>query len=146
MVSIAHTRPDDVIPFPVCAALGLKSTCKTKWDLREQEVTIFNIEFITKTTLKLNIEKIHSGDQAAIADAQAQLADLASDFKRPEWAEGDWSKVKDMTFMELNQAKQQEMATVLNATCLSCPNFVAHVSLFSSIGCIRFVEGGYVNG
>lgn len=99
------------------------------WELREEKVNIFDIEFITKTTLKLDIEKVRSGDRAAIAGAQAQLADLASDFRRPEWMEGDWSKVRDMTFMELNQAKQQETEMVLNTTCLSCPNFVKHVSL-----------------
>lgn len=117
-----------MVPFPVCAALGLQGLSKTKWDLREHEIGIFDIEFITKTTLKLDIEKIRGGDRAAIADAQAQLANLASDFTRPEWTEGDWSKVKDMTFMELNQAKQQETAMVLNTMCLSCPKFVTHVS------------------
>lgn len=123
-----------MIPFPIYTALGLQSLSKTKWDLREHEVTIFDIEFITKTTLKLDIEKVRSGDRTAITDAQARLVDLASDFKRPEWTEGDWSKVKDMTFMELNQAKQQETEAVLNATCLSCPKFLAHVSPIYSFG------------
>lgn len=125
-----------MIPFPIYAALGLQGLSKTKWDLRQHEVTIFDIEFITKTTLKLDIEKVRSGDRTAITDAQARLVELASDFKRPEWAEGDWSKVKDMTFMELNQAKQQETEMVLNATCLSCPKFLAHVSLIYSIGLV----------
>lgn len=124
-----------MIPFPIYAALGLQGLSKTRWDLREHEVTILDIEFITKTTLKLNIEKVRSGDRTTITDIQAQLADLASDFKRPEWAEGDWSKVKDMTFMELNQAKQQETEMVLNATCLSCPKILTHVSpIYSMAG------------
>lgn len=123
-----------MIPFPIYAALGLQSPSKTKWELREHVVTVFDIEFITKTTLSLNIDKARSGDRAAIAGIQAQLADLASDFKRPEWTEGDWSKVKDMTFTELNQTKQQKIAMVLNTKCLSCPKFVTHVSLFNYMG------------
>ncbi|KAL0633558.1 Antiviral helicase ski2 [Maublancomyces gigas] len=126
---VSQKSPSDMIPFPIYTALGLQGLSKTKWDLREHEVTIFDIEFITKTTLKLDIEKVRSGDRTAITDAQARLVDLASDFKQPEWTEGDWSKVKDMTFMELNQAKQQETEAVLNATCLSCPKFLAHFTI-----------------
>lgn len=117
-----------MIPFPIFSSLDLPKPPKPEWELREDVVSIFNIEWVTKTTSKTDFKKARSGDRAALAETQAYLAELATDWKRPEWAEVDWSKIHDMTFMELHLAKQQETAKVTEAACLSCPNFIAHVS------------------
>lgn len=83
---------------------------------------------MTKTTLKFDIQGARRGERTAVSDLQTQLLELAGDWQRPEWVEGDWSKINDLTFIELRQAKQQETGMILNCACLSCPDFVTHVS------------------
>lgn len=78
--------------------------------------------------IRTDFKKARSGDRAAIAETKEYLVQMAADWMRPEWAEVDWSKISDMTFIELNMAKKQETKKVLDSMCLSCPNFVTHVS------------------
>lgn len=124
-----------MVPFPACPSLNLPNTPPKEWKLREFIIPVFSIEWVSKTIIKFDSQAVRRGDKLAIAGLQAQLLDLLGDWKRPEWIEGDWSKINDMTFIELRQSKQQETATILNCTCLSCPNFVTHVSIPQAFGC-----------
>lgn len=94
---------------------------KTLW------VPVTDLICVTKTTLKGIVPEIFQGGDGYPA-AVAELSRLCQSWTLPEWDELDWSKIKDMTTRELLEKRRQVAEAAQQGACISCPEFLKHVS------------------
>ncbi|KAL8830040.1 MAG: hypothetical protein Q9191_001657 [Dirinaria sp. TL-2023a] len=98
-------------------------------DLRLCQVALGDLDCITKTMVKVDMDKIIMDTDGAKASAEEQLTMLCKSWKASLWDELDWSRVKLLNIRDMLEARRQQADQAQNAHCLSCPSFVKHFSM-----------------
>jgi antiviral helicase SKI2 len=115
------------MPFVLQKAFNLPALSTRLWQIRGTLISITSIEYVTKTQVKFDISAAIRGEAVTLQTAKEELNSLAEDWGKPEWTELDWTKVKDLSFQEIYEARKQQIAKAEDATCISCPGFAKHV-------------------
>lgn len=89
------------------------------------------IECVTKTQVKFDIHAAIKGETVTLQAAKEELNSFIQDWNKPEWKELDWTKIKDLHFLETLEARKQKIRIAEDSTCISCPDFAKHVRLCS---------------
>jgi antiviral helicase SKI2 len=96
---------------------------KTLW------VPVTDLISVTKTTPKGIIPEIFQGGDGYL-EAVKELSRLCQSWELPEWDELDWGKIKDLSIRDLLEKRRQEAEISQHCACVSCPDFLKHVSYF----------------
>jgi antiviral helicase SKI2 len=120
--------PADLIPFILHNALNIPALSTTGWEIRGTFIPLSAIECVTKTQVRFDISAAIRGEAETMSQAKQELNSLCQSWDKPEWTELDWSKLKEFNFLELFEARKQEISKSEDSTCLSCPSFSKHVN------------------
>lgn len=87
------------------------------------------IEHLTRHFVAFDHKAAQRGEVAVLQAAQEELRLLTTDFSAPQWDEADWTKIKDLTFLEAFEARRRELEAAPTFTAPSCPNFHRHFAM-----------------
>lgn len=117
----------DLIPFLMYKKLWFTSLNITGRKLREVMVPVTAVESLTKTLVKFDISKARKGEVESLNSAETELRELVSDWNKGEWAEVDWSKVKDLSLLEIVESRKNALEQARAYACARCPRLLNHV-------------------
>lgn len=119
----------DLMPFILHEAFNIPNISTKEWQIRGTLVPVTAIECVTKTQVKFDISAAIRGETLTLQTAKEELNSLTEDWNKPEWKELDWTKIKDLQFLEILEARKQHIRQAEDATCISCPNFLRHFAM-----------------
>jgi antiviral helicase SKI2 len=126
--SRTNSAPEDLMPFVLHEAFKIPGLQTKDWQIRGALVPISALELVTKTQMKFDVAAAVKGEVVTLQAAKEELAALTDDWNRPEWKELDWSKIKDLQFLETLEARKQQIKKAEECVSISCPKFARHVS------------------
>lgn len=98
-------------------------------DLKVTRVPLGDIDCNTRTTVKVDLDKILMRADDMEASCGQQLATLCSSWKSSQWDELDWSRVRLLSIRDTLEAREHHLQTAQSGQSLTCPNFVKHFSM-----------------
>jgi len=130
-----------LVPFTLCQSLRIPGLITKDWQIRGALVPVTAIECVTKTQVRFDIAAAIRGDALVLQTAKEELSALAENWDRPEWKELDWTKIKDLQFLDLYEARKRQIRIAEDSNCTDCPNFQHHVMplhifLLPNSGCL----------
>lgn len=91
-------------------------------------IPVSDLECVTRTMVK-DVDALFGGENYNAA--KEEVYQLVKDWQSSAWDELDWVKVHDMSLREIIQKREQESKVAQEGRCLSCPQFLKHVSYAS---------------
>jgi antiviral helicase SKI2 len=91
-------------------------------------IPVVDVECVTSTTVQGVIPEIF-GIKEEQQKAKEQLEKYCKSWESDEWNELDWSKIKELQVREILAKRLEEMTIAQKGSCLTCPDFIKHVSL-----------------
>lgn len=126
-------HPDDLIPFMMRDSCNIHGLNTEGWPLRSVLLRVTAIEHLSKYFVTFDIKAASRGEVSALRTAESELTSLAADFSRHEWNEVDWTKIKDLSFLEVLEARKRDLERMVEQdgwTCAkSCPDFKRHFAM-----------------
>jgi antiviral helicase SKI2 len=119
----------DLLPFVLHKEFKIPTLNTQGWQIRGTHIPITAIECVTKTQVKFDINACIAGDTVTLQQAKEELNHYATDWNLPEWLEMDWTKVKDLGFLEVVERRREQLAIAANSIAPQCPEFHKHVSI-----------------
>lgn len=95
-------------------------------DFRVSQVALGDLDCITKTMVKVDMDKIIMDIDGVKASVEEQLTKLCTSWKASSWDELDWSRVKLLNIRDMLETRRVQAEQAQKAHCLTCPNFVKH--------------------
>lgn len=133
---MTDTLSEDLIPFAFHSSCGITSLDCSDRPLRAVLLPVTAIEHLTRHFVSFDHKAAQRGEIAALQAAQEELRQLSADFNLKEWDEIDWTKLKDLTFLEAHEARKKELEKAPQWKSTQCPDFKRHVSLLLEMACI----------
>ena len=96
---------------------------------RITQVALGDIDCITRTMVKIDVDKITMDTEGVCASAETQLINLFRSWESSSWDELDWGRVKLLSIRDLLESRHQKAEQAQTAHCLSCPELVKHFSM-----------------
>jgi antiviral helicase SKI2 len=90
-------------------------------------IPVADVECVTSTTVQGVVPEIF-GIKEEHQKAKEQLEKYFKSWESDEWNELDWSKIKELQVREILAKRIEEMTIAQKASCLTCPDFIKHVS------------------
>jgi hypothetical protein len=125
-------KADDLLPYLGAFAKFFRNLPERPEDLilRTAYVPLSAIECFTKTIIDVpesvtNLNK----KKESLKLAQAQFLPLCQSWNYEDWDEFDYSRIKNLKFLELMEARVKEGQTVVDKKSLECPDFLKHFEL-----------------
>ncbi|KAJ6262835.1 hypothetical protein Dda_1392 [Drechslerella dactyloides] len=118
--------PSDVIPFNHLFASVIRDIGADRSKIREAQVPLSQIEYISKTVVETRISEARTGRANAVRQLALELKDIAQNWGDAKWNENDWTKIRDMQFQEVFKARRVALQKINKCKCLACPNFTKH--------------------
>lgn len=97
--------------------------------LRMQPVPIGDIVCLTRTTLQVDVNAIQGKDAAAWKSVKALLLVHCSLWKTATWDEMDFSKLKELSIRNINDARAQAAKIAREAHALTCKQLPKHFAM-----------------
>ncbi|KAL9594569.1 MAG: hypothetical protein Q9179_005337 [Wetmoreana sp. 5 TL-2023] len=132
LLYMGHLNPvreaSDLLPYipkfrPFFAALPKNMA---EMDMKVLKVPLTDIEAITRTILKIDLDGLLKGHEAAKSSVEVELRKICASWQLPAWDELDWNRVKDLRVHDILELRQQRLADAEAVQCLNCPRFVQH--------------------
>lgn len=120
-------KPTDLMPFVLHEPFNIPPLSTEGWQIRGHLVPVTAIECVTKTQVKFDIHAAIRGETVTLQAAKEELNSFIQDWNKPEWKELDWMKIKDLHFLEILEARKQQIKIAEGSICTSCPDFAKHV-------------------
>ncbi|KAF8453615.1 NUC185 domain-containing protein [Terfezia claveryi] len=138
LLDVENSRkiPSDLVPFAISKAVELPPLAAGNHKLRETGIVLENIECLTKTIIKLDVDLIRARGRSKEAVAEAErirdlLFDYGNNWKRPEFEEVDYSKLnRNIHFQEVLQRRKDCLDRALKCVALDCPSFIRHFAMY----------------
>ncbi|KAL8735712.1 MAG: hypothetical protein Q9181_002715 [Wetmoreana brouardii] len=136
LLYIGHLNPvreaNELLPYipkfrPFFAALPRNMA---EMDIKVLKVPLTDIEAITRTILKTDLDGLLKGREEAKSSAEVELKKICASWQLPAWDELDWNRVKDLHVHDILELRQQRLADAEAVHCLNCPHFVQHFSMY----------------
>ena len=125
-------KADDLLPYLGPFAKFFRSLPKQPQDLilRTAYVPLHAIECFTKTIIDVpesvtNLNK----KKESLKLAQDQFLPLCQSWDYDDWDEFDYSRIKNLKFLEIVEARVKEGHNAVDRKCLACPDFLKHFEL-----------------
>lgn len=96
--------------------------------LRPTSVFLSDVECITQTMVKQDPSRTVNLDRDPPQESVDEILALCANWTSATWDELDWYKIKDMAVREILDKRKRVAASAQGASCISCPDFVKHVS------------------
>ncbi|KAI5778902.1 NUC185 domain-containing protein [Geopyxis carbonaria] len=122
-------QPEDLMPFTLHKEFGIQGISTVTWVLRGELLRVTAIEHLTKTLVKFDVKAASKGEIIALDAAASELSALTDDWNKSEWAEVDWTKIKDLAFQEIYEARKKEIQGAVDWVSRSCPDFKKHFAM-----------------
>jgi antiviral helicase SKI2 len=90
-------------------------------------IPVTDLVCVTQTIVKGVVPGIFEGGDAYL-EAVKELSRLCSDWELDDWNEIDWSRIKELQLRDILESRRVEAIASQKCTCLSCPQFLKHVS------------------
>jgi antiviral helicase SKI2 len=90
-------------------------------------IPVSDLECVTKTIVKGVIPNIFESGEPC-QEALTELSRICSSWELDVWDELDWARIKDLQLRDILQQRTQEAASSQECVCLTCPQFLKHVS------------------
>ncbi|KAI9802911.1 MAG: hypothetical protein M1825_002142 [Sarcosagium campestre] len=97
--------------------------------LRESRIPMDELEAVTSTMLKIDLNGILEGDESALRLGRQQLASMCADWESPAWDELDWERVRDLHLRDVLSKREKVAQSAQNRQSLTCPDFVKHFGM-----------------
>ncbi|KAI4198317.1 MAG: hypothetical protein LQ350_005334 [Teloschistes chrysophthalmus] len=107
----------------------LPPTNTAEMELRVLKVAIPDIEAITNTVLKINLDDVRNGCKEAEESSKAELAKICTPWQSAIWDELEWNRLKDLHVRDLLKLRQSKFRETEAGQCIHCPHFVEHFSM-----------------
>ena len=91
------------------------------------QIPVADLDCVTKTVVRGVIPQIFEGGEG-YKKAQEEIMRLCSSWELDDWNELDFSRINDLQLRETLAKRVEESITAQKAKCLSCPQFIKHVS------------------
>jgi antiviral helicase SKI2 len=127
-----NKQPADLMPFILHEAFNIPPLSTNGWEIRGALIPITAIECVTKSQVKFDVSAALRADTVTLQAAKEELNALTGDWNKPEWRELDWTKIKNLQFLEILEARKQQSERAQDSVCISCPNFAKHVCSYIS--------------
>ncbi|KAL8694214.1 MAG: hypothetical protein Q9218_001101 [Villophora microphyllina] len=98
-------------------------------ELQTLKIPISDIETITKTVLKIDLDNLLKGREEAEASAKADLERHCASWQSAAWDELDWSRFKDLHLRDILELRQNRLRDTEAVHCIECSHFVQHFSM-----------------
>jgi antiviral helicase SKI2 len=125
-------QPDDLLPYlPTFATLFRPlPTKESELILKTAFIPLSDIECLTKAvvTIPETVQNIKRRKEALVL-ARNQFVPLCHSWNLKGWEENDWSRIRDLNFREILEARKKEGEEATNRACLQCPNFLEHFAM-----------------
>lgn len=121
------------MPFVLHRQLAIPGLQAKGWPLRAQLLPVSAIEHVANTIVKFDVKAAIRGEVGALHAAQEELTGFADDWAKKAWLEVDWTKIKDLTFLEALEARKTEIAKCDSWVCATCPNLKRHFAMAHEI-------------
>ncbi|BFZ61214.1 Antiviral helicase ski2 [Saitoella coloradoensis] len=128
-VEDTQKQPADLLPFLPLFKDFIKENFVVKGPLKLAAVPATAIEFVTGTTIKVDANLARRQDKTTLQSAADELSNVAVDVFSPSYEEADWSKVKDLTFVEIRNSRHASAIAAQQQACLDCPEFLKHYAM-----------------
>ncbi|KAF2761126.1 antiviral helicase [Pseudovirgaria hyperparasitica] len=93
-------------------------------------VDLADVECVTSTAIKVVAPLKSLNDRkGALEVAKDQFVPVCKSWDFSDWNELDWTKIKDLSFQNILEARKQEAETAQHRACLQCPKFVEHFTM-----------------
>ncbi|KAL8779698.1 MAG: hypothetical protein Q9194_001298 [Teloschistes cf. exilis] len=98
-------------------------------ELRVVKVAISDIEAITKTVLKINLDDLSKGCKEAGESSKVELAKICNSWQSAVWDELEWNRLKELHVRDILKLRQSKLREAEGGQCIDCPHFVEHFSM-----------------
>ena len=149
-------KADDLLPYLSPYAKFFRRMPKNERDyiLKPALIPLSNVECLTRTLIDIpetvrnlrsrkgtfDLASPHDEETDELLDtlklAQDQFKPLCSSWDYEDWDEYDFGRIKNLAFRELDEARRKKGQEATNRVCLTCPDFLKHVSGV----CIKYVK------
>jgi antiviral helicase SKI2 len=125
-------KADDLLPYLGSFAKFFRNLPKSPQDLilKTAYVPLNDIECLTKTIIDIpdQVQNL-SRKKDILKLAQDQFLPLCQSWNYEDWDEYDYSRITNLKFRELMEARAQEGQNAVNKECLKCPDFLKHFQM-----------------
>jgi len=90
-------------------------------------IPVSDLECVTQTIMKGVIPGIFEGGES-YQDAVKELERICRTWELEEWNELNWGRINDLHLREILEQRKQQVAACQGRECLTCPQFIKHVS------------------
>ncbi|MCJ1251775.1 hypothetical protein MMC30_009013 [Trapelia coarctata] len=125
-------RSEELLPFlpSFRRLLTPLPTTMAEMVIYPRSVLLSEVECITKTRLKVNINDILKFDEAARKIVEQEFVKIGGSWTSSYWDEYDWlDRIKEIELRDILEARRNQLMIAYNCQCLKCPNFVKHFAM-----------------
>ena len=124
-------EPNDLLPYIPRFRSSFSGLVQTadEMELRIFHIPLSDIDCITKTVARIDIDKLLRHDEEDDKYTDTELSRMCESWGVPIWDEMDWTRINQLAVQDTVGKRKKELVIVNNAHSVQCPNFARHYSM-----------------
>lgn len=124
-------QTSDLLPYLPQFRPYFLDTVKTlaEMELRVCKIPLSDINCITKTILRVDVDDLLTNKGVGNYLVREEVSKIFESWQSPYWDEMDWSRIRELSILEILGSRKKQQLTIDGARSVECPSFIRHFSM-----------------